>query len=351
MTLPHDGGTNLYFLQTNGSGVTSWQPAPGSGTVNSSSTNYVGVYPGNGTTIGGASDLQFSTGSLTVGIASTESGTIGLYGSSSGIITIKPQNGAGTYNFNLPITAGTTNQPLISKGGGSTAMAWGGLSGSTSTFATATGVLTAGDCVSLDGSGNFIDAGGPCTTGGGGGTVSAGTAGQFTGYVSSGTVVVGLPNFTFSGAVFTTGVAGTSTGKHVLTGITAGSVTIAPQANFTSYEFDLPTGAGTLGQPLLSGGGAGTAMTFGTLGAANGGTGNTTNTAHAVLLGEGTSTVAFATTGTAGRILIDQGAASDPAFVAMSGAATINSSGVITLTGASAAFATAVLIQANYGGL
>ena len=31
---------------------------------------------------------------------------------------MQPQAAAGTYNFNLPITAGTTNQPLISKGGG-----------------------------------------------------------------------------------------------------------------------------------------------------------------------------------------------------------------------------------------
>ncbi len=64
---------------------------------------------------------------------------------------------------------------------------------------------------------------------------------------------------------------------------------------------------------------------------AHGGTGLATLTAHAVLLGEGTSNVAFATIGTAGRLLIDQGASADPAFTAVSGDATINSSGVLTL--------------------
>ncbi len=45
-----------------------------------------------------------------------------------------------------------------------------------------------------------------------------------------------------------------------------------------------------------------------------GGTGLATLTAHAVLVGAGTSNVAFATIGTAGRLLVDQGASADPAF-------------------------------------
>ena len=48
---------------------------------------------------------------------------------------------------------------------------------------------------------------------------------------------------------------------------------------------------------------------------ANGGTGNSTLTAHAVILGEGTSAVAFATIGTSGRPLLDQGSGTDPAFL------------------------------------
>jgi hypothetical protein len=63
-----------------------------------------------------------------------------------------------------------------------------------------------------------------------------------------------------------------------------------------------------------------------------GGTGLATLTAHAVLLGEGTGNVAFATIGTSGRLLIDQGASADPSFNAMSGDATITNTGSITVT-------------------
>ena len=44
--------------------------------------------------------------------------------------------------------------------------------GSTTVFATSTGTLSNGHCVSIDSNGNFVDAGGTCTTGGGGGTVA-----------------------------------------------------------------------------------------------------------------------------------------------------------------------------------
>ncbi len=69
-----------------------------------------------------------------------------------------------------------------------------------------------------------------------------------------------------------------------------------------------------------------------TLGVSSGGTGLTTLTAHAVLLGEGINSLNFATIGTAGRILIDQGASSDPAFETVSGDATCSSAGAVTVT-------------------
>src|SRR5208337_4293993 len=56
-----------------------------------------------------------------------------------------------------------------------------------------------------------------------------------------------------------------------------------------------------------------------------------TLTAHAVVLGEGTSTPGFATIGTAGQLLIDQGSGVNPAFEAMSGDATITSTGALTV--------------------
>jgi hypothetical protein len=51
-------------------------------------------------------------------------GGISLYGQSSGAISVKPQAAAGTYNFNLPTSAGTTGQLLTSGGGSSSAMTW-----------------------------------------------------------------------------------------------------------------------------------------------------------------------------------------------------------------------------------
>lgn len=57
----------------------------------------------------------------------------------------------------------------------------------------------------------------------------------------------------------------------------------------------------------------------GTLPVANGGTGDTTLTAHAVLLGEGTSAVGFASPGASGTVLTSNGIGSDPSFQTASG--------------------------------
>jgi hypothetical protein len=51
-------------------------------------------------------------------------GTLGFSGTTSGVVTVQPQAAAGTYNFNLPITAGTAGQLLTSQAGGATAMSW-----------------------------------------------------------------------------------------------------------------------------------------------------------------------------------------------------------------------------------
>lgn len=49
---------------------------------------------------------------------------LGVTGSSSGVVTVAPQAAAGTYNFNLPITAGSSGQVLTSAAGGSSPMTW-----------------------------------------------------------------------------------------------------------------------------------------------------------------------------------------------------------------------------------
>ena len=65
-------------------------------------------------------------------------------------------------------------------------------SGNTYTYATTSGSFTNGDCLSADVFGNVVDAGGRCTTGGGGGTVASGLANQLAYYPSTGSTVVGF---------------------------------------------------------------------------------------------------------------------------------------------------------------
>jgi hypothetical protein len=76
-----------------------------------------------------------------------------------------------------------------------------------------------------------------------------------------------------------------------------------------------------------------TTSVSGVLPVANGGTGDATLTSHAVLLGAGTSTVGFATTGTAGQVLVDQGAGADPLMKPISGDATLTAAGLVTIAG------------------
>lgn len=98
----------------------------------------------------------------------------------------------------------------------------------------------------------------------------------------------------------------------------------------------------TSGQPLLSQG-ASSDPSFGavslsgsgvtgTLGAGNGGSGVASPTAHSLLMGEGSSAFNLITAATGGDIIIDQGSGADFAEKALSGDCTITSSGAITCT-------------------
>lgn len=65
----------------------------------------------------------------------------GVSGSASGLISILGQAAAGTFNFNLPTTAGTAGQVLASGGGGSSPMTWANAStGSVTSVAAGTGL-------------------------------------------------------------------------------------------------------------------------------------------------------------------------------------------------------------------
>jgi hypothetical protein len=77
---------------------------------------------GLGFTIDGSGNAVFASVE-SVGLF-TAAGSIAFDGSSSGAVTMKVQANAGTYNFNLPTTAGTSGYCLESGGGGGTAMSW-----------------------------------------------------------------------------------------------------------------------------------------------------------------------------------------------------------------------------------
>jgi hypothetical protein len=72
---------------------------------------------------GSSSAAPSYTSNPVIGTTGTN-GTLAFRGSTSGVITIMPQVTAGTYNLNLPITAGTSGYLLTSAGGGSAAMTW-----------------------------------------------------------------------------------------------------------------------------------------------------------------------------------------------------------------------------------
>jgi len=111
-----------YILPTQ---ANEWKLVGNSGTT--AGTNFVGttddvdlVFKRNSVESG-----RFSaSGNLNLGLTGTTLGSLGLSGNTSGIITVKGQAAAGTYNFNLPTTAGTSGYLLTSAGGVASPMTW-----------------------------------------------------------------------------------------------------------------------------------------------------------------------------------------------------------------------------------
>jgi hypothetical protein len=65
-----------------------------------------------------------STGVMFAQQFTAKGGAVNIEGTSSGDISILAQAASGTYNFNLPTTAGVAGQILTSQGGSATAMTW-----------------------------------------------------------------------------------------------------------------------------------------------------------------------------------------------------------------------------------
>ena len=139
---------------SSGSGSAYTQILLGSGLTMSGTTLQVnGTMTGTGTTgtipvftgisaIGNSIMTQPDVNTIAIGSGNTgqlQMGSLALNGTTSGTITIQPQAAAGTYNFNLPTSAGTTGQCLISGGGGTSPLTWGTCGSGSSAFNAITG--------------------------------------------------------------------------------------------------------------------------------------------------------------------------------------------------------------------
>jgi len=198
--------------------------------------------------------------------------------------TVLHGNAAGNPSFgslvNADIAAGTID--LTTKVTGILPTANGGtgvnnftFSGSTQKAATASGTLTSGDCVKFDASGNVIDAGAPCGTGSGSGTVTS----------------VGL----------STNASYLTIGSSPVT--TSGTITVNKTAALAGNQV-VATPDGVAGVADLR------ALVNGdlpTVNVAHGGTGLTTLTANNVILGNGTTAPLFVAPGTSGNLLTSNG--------------------------------------------
>lgn len=207
-----------------------------------------------------------------------------ITGSSSGTITIQGQAAAGTYNWNMPTTAGTSGYVLTSAGGGSSAMTW--------TDPTALGITT----VNAD-SGSATPSAGAITISGGG--IGISTSGTGSTISLTGTLAV---NHGGTGATTLTGVlTGNGTSAVTASAVTNHGVVIGAASNAVSS-----TAVGSTGQVLIGSTGADPA--FGALGV------NSNLTAHGVVIAEGNSAFAATAAGTSGQILQSGGSSADPAW-------------------------------------
>jgi len=256
-------GTTGQVLQTQGAGSNPIWATGGGGGGSPGGANTQIQY-NNAGSFGGASGLTYTTSGLNetlgVGQVGIASGVIAIAGSTSGTITLQPAAAAGTYNFNMPTGAGTSGQPLLSAGGGSSAMTFGTL-----------GVAAGG-------------------TG-----LTSGTSGGILAFTASGTVASSAA-LTASAIVIGGGAGAAPTALGSL-----GTTTTVLHGN--------AAGSPTFGAVSL------TTDVSGTLPVANGGTGAATLTTHGVLLGQGTSAVTALAVPASGTILAGI-ASSDPAFTA-----------------------------------
>jgi hypothetical protein len=130
-----DASTTKVWTSGGSSADPSWQaPAVGSTiAITDDTTTNATMYPTWVTTASGNQSIKVastkltfnpSTGTLNLGVATSAIGKLTFSGNTSGTITLAPQAAAGTWEWDWPITAGSSGQVLTSQGGAGTAMTW-----------------------------------------------------------------------------------------------------------------------------------------------------------------------------------------------------------------------------------
>lgn len=319
-------GQNWYFCTA----TNTWtQQLNTGGSVPGSNTQ---VIFNNSAALGASPNLTWVSPKLTLGVATSTTGQLGLAGATSGTVTLQAQDAAGTWTLKPPTTGGTNGFFLQTDGTGVTTWAaapGGGTVTSIATTAplgggtiTTTGTLTCTTCVTsaaaLTNHGVVLGAGGQATdvTSPDSTTTHflAATAGDpafralasgdipnnaanTSGNAATATALASSP--TTCTAQAATGVAASGNATGCFTAVTP-SGTLTSNALLLGGGTSVAAAMGSLGTTttLLHGNAAG-APTFGAVGlttdvtgilpAANGGSGVASPTAHSLLMGEGSS--------------------------------------------------------------
>ena len=206
LTFPAAAPVNGYYLQTDTNGILSWA-AGGGGGGGSPGGSTTQVQYNNAGAFGGMPGFTFDgTATVSLGVASTTSGSLKLYNSASAnSVSVASGNNSAAWTLTLPTSGGTNNYALLTDGSGNTS--WG---------AVATG------------------------------TISTGTIGQITYYSGTNTL------------------SGTTTGTGVLTALgnntnVAGGV-LVPAAALTANALVVGGGSGTGPSTVTTGTGVVTAL-------------------------------------------------------------------------------------------
>lgn len=261
---------------------------------------------------------------VNAGVAGTALGSVTVSGNTSGTVSIKPQAAAGTYNFNLPITAGSSGQVLTSAGGVAAPMTWTTLANvaTTGAYSDLSGTPSLGALAYLSSVSLTTQVTGilPVANGGTGqGAIGSLSKADDTNVTLT---LGGTPtNALLNGVSITAGWTGSLAVGRGGTGITTYAVGDIPYASASTTLSKL-AGVAT-GNALISGG-VTTAPSWGkigltthvsgTLAAANGGTGAASYTVGDILYASGTTALSALADVATGNALISGGVGVAPAW-------------------------------------